>query len=259
MNRRLLMIALAVVLALVGTGAVYTYVKHADTRALAGTKAADVLIVQKRIPTGTSVKDVQAGGYLKADHVPATSAPVGAITALSSEMSAQVATADLQPGQIVLKDSFGDFVPTTSGLNIPDGMMAVSFSVQTPADVAGYVQPKSQIAIFDTFKLVNKDGTPTTKSGADANKATKLLLARVQVLAVSSAAPKATDKAAGNGTLLVTVALNQADAERLIHESESGSMYLALLSQTSKTGPSHGVDNLGLLGPVFPISTTTTP
>jgi pilus assembly protein CpaB len=102
MNRRLLMIALAVVLALVGTGAVYTYVKHADTRALAGTKAADVLIVQKRIPTGTSVKDVQAGGYVKADHVPATSAPAGAITGLSSEMSAQVATADLQPGQIIL-------------------------------------------------------------------------------------------------------------------------------------------------------------
>jgi pilus assembly protein CpaB len=259
MNRRLLMIALAVVLALIGTGAVYTYVKHADTRALAGTKAADVLIVQKRIPTGTSVKDVQAGGYLKADHVPTSSVPAGAINAISSDMSTQVATADLQPGQIVLKESFGNLVPTTSGLNIPDGMMAVSFSVQTPADVAGYVQPKSQIAIFDTFKLVNKDGTPTSKSAADANKATKLLLPRVQVLAVSAAAPKSTDKAAGNGTLLVTVALNQADAERLIHESESGSMYLALLSETSKTGPARGVDNLGLLGPVFPISTTTAP
>jgi hypothetical protein len=56
---------------------------------------------------------------------------------------------------------------------------------------------------------------------------------------------------------LVTAALNQADAERLIHEQSTGSMYLALLSQTSKTGPSPGVDTLGKLGPVFPATTST--
>jgi pilus assembly protein CpaB len=165
----------------------------------------------------------------------------------------------MQAGQIVLRQSFGALVPTTSGLAIPGGMMAVSISVQTPADVAGYVQPKSQIAIFDTFKMVNKDGTPTSKSGGEPNKATKLLLSRVQVLAVSTAAPTSTSKAAGSGTLLVTVAVNQADAERLIHESDSGSMYLALLSETSKTGPAPGVDNMGLLGPIFPASSAVTP
>jgi pilus assembly protein CpaB len=254
MNRRLLMVALAVMLALVGTGAVYLYAKQADSRAVAGSKAADVLIVQKQIPAGTPVRTIMTGGYLLSDHVPATSAPSSAITTISAEQADLVATSDMQPGQIVLRQSFGTLVPTTSGLVIPNGMLAVSFSVATPADVAGYVQPGSQVAIFDTY-------TPPAQAGAaadaTANKATKLLLSRVQVLAVSAGAPKSTDKAVGNPTLLVTAALNQADAERLIHEQSTGSMYLALLSQTSKTGPSPGVDTLGKLGPVFPATTST--
>jgi len=257
MKRRPLIIGLAALFAMLGTGAMYVYVKQADARALAGTKAADVLIVQKAIPAGTSVKNVLSGAYLRADHVPATSVPADAISAMSGAMAALVATADLQPGQIVLRQSFGELVPTTSGLEIPSGMLALSFSVSTPGDVGGYVQPNSQIAIFDTYAPISKAGTNSTTG--DANKVTRLLLPRVQVLAVSAAAPKSTNKAAGNGTLMVTVALNQADAQRLIHEFESGSLYLALLTQTSRTGPAPGVDSLGLVGPIFPSTAAMTP
>jgi Flp pilus assembly protein CpaB len=130
--------------------------------------------------------------------------------------------------------------------------------VSTPGDVAGYVQPNSQIAIFDTFKLLPKAGV-APPAGADANQATKVLLPRVQVLAVSSAAPKSTGAAAGAGKLTVTVALNQVDAERLIHEQTLSQLYLALLSQSSKVSPAPGVDNLGYLGPLFPLTTAATP
>jgi pilus assembly protein CpaB len=255
MYRRLLTIALAAVLALLGTGAVYAYVKGADDRARAGTKAVDVLIAQKRIPAGTSLKDVQDGGYIATNQVPTTAVPDGAMSKISGDMATQVANADIQPGQIVLKQSFGSLIPTTSGLVIPDGMLAVSFSVQSPADVVGYVQPKSEIAIFDTY--TPPDAANASSSGADssttssANKVTRLLLSRVQVLAVSTSAPTSTDKAEGAGKLLVTIALNQADTERLIHEVETGSLYLALLSQTSKTAPAPGVDSLGKIGSVF--------
>ena len=264
MNRRLLMIALAVMLALAGTGAVFAYVKQANNRALAGTKAAQVIVVQKPIAAGMAVSDVLSGGYLQTENVPATSSPSDALPTIGSSMGTLVATSDLQPGQIVLRQNFGTLVPTTSGLAIPDGMMALSFSVTTPGDVAGYVQPKSQIAIFDTFKLVSKTGGPigastTGSSGADADQATKILLPRVQVLAVSAAAPKTTGTAVGSGKLVITVALNQADAERLVHEQTLSQLYVALLSQSSKVAPAPGVDNLGYLGSMFPITTTATP
>lgn len=258
MNRRVLMIALAVMLALAGTGAVFAYVRQADSRALAGTQAADVLVVQKLIPAGTTVSDVLSSGYLKAERVPTSSAPTDAVSSLSSTSSTLVANADLQPGQLILRQNFSAAVPTTSGLVIPDKMLAVSFSVSTPADVAAYIQPKSEIAIFDSYPAV-----PTAPSAIKGDVVTRLLMTSVQVLAVSAPAPKSTGTATGAGKFVVTVALNQADAERLVHEQyleQTGSvlLHVALLSQTSKVAPTNGVDSLGIVGPIFPATTTTT-
>jgi hypothetical protein len=49
----------------------------------------------------------------------------------------------------------------------------------------------------------------------------------------------------------VTLAVNQMDAERIIHIRQTGLLYLALLSEHSVTAPSAGVDNQGKLGPLF--------
>jgi len=259
MNRRVLMIIGAVVLALVGTGAVYSYVKHADTRALAGKQAVDVLIVNKRIPAGTSAESVRTGGYLRADHLPADATPQGSVKLIGTDWQSQVATADIQPGQVVLRSMFGAKVPTTSGLAIPAGKMAVSVKLTVDGDVAGYVQPGSQVAIFDTFILLDGKSVPSgSKSGSDKNDnwATKLLLPRVDVLAVSQGAPTGpkaglADTNGGTATLLVTMAVNQMDAERLIHIAQTGMPYAALLSDTSNSAPAPGVDNHNRLGPVF--------
>jgi pilus assembly protein CpaB len=267
MNRRILMIAMAVVLALVGTGAVYAYAKNADHRALAGKKAVSVLIVHKRIPAGTTAQDVRSGSYTRVDHLPADAVPQDAVSAIETDWQAQVATADIQPGQVVLRTMFGSSVPTTSGLAIPKQMIAVSVKLTADGDVAGYVQPGSEIAIFDTFILLNGQNVPSgSKTGSDKNDnwATKLLLPRVQVLAVSQAAPSGTksglsDPNAGSNTasLLVTVAVSQADAERLIHIAQTGLPYAALLSDTSVSAPSAGVDNQNRLGPIFNNKVTT--
>lgn len=261
MNRRVLMIITAVVLALVGTGAVYSYVKHADTRALAGKQPVEVLIVGKRIPAGTSARDVRTGGYLRTDHLPADATPRDSLTTIGADWQSEVATADIPAGQVVLREMFGAKVPTTSGLAIPAGKIAVSVKLNVDGDVAGYVQPGSQIAVFDTFILLDGKSVPSgskTSSDKTDNWATKLLLPRVDVLAVSQGPPAGTkagladsNTAAGN-TLLVTVAVDQADAERLIHIAQTGMPYAALLSDSSKSAAAPGVDNHGRLGAVFP-------
>jgi pilus assembly protein CpaB len=262
MNRRILVIVAAVILALVGTGAVYAYVKNADTRAVADKQPVNVLIVSKRIPAGTSAQDVRSGSYLRTDHLPADATPQGAVKVLATDWESEVATADIQPGQVVLRDMFGSKVPTTSGLAIPAGKIAISVKLSADGDVAGYVQPGSQIAIFDTFILVDGKNVPSgSKSGSDKNDnwATKLLLPRVEVLAVSQAAPDGTkaglkdaNSNSSSATLLVTVAVTQADAERLIQVAQTGMPYAALLSDDSKTAPAPGVDNHNRLSPVFP-------
>ena len=127
------------------------------------------------------------------------------------------------------------------------------------ADVAGFVQNGSEVAIFTTFKLApvkTSAGTPAASKAAVGTDlyATKLLFARVGVIATSQAPPgdlnggKGTANGTGNGVLL-TLALSQADAERLILAQQVGQLYLGLLSDNSVTAPDGGVTNVAAFKP----------
>jgi pilus assembly protein CpaB len=48
------------------------------------------------------------------------------------------------------------------------------------------------------------------------------------------------------GTVLVTVAVSQREAERLVHAAQTGMLYLALLTESSHLTPGPGVDNHSL-------------
>ncbi|HEX3335279.1 MAG TPA: hypothetical protein VHS54_02390, partial [Jatrophihabitans sp.] len=161
MKRRVLMVILAVTLGLVGAGTIFAYLKNTDNRAVAGKQPATVLVVAKRIPAGTTMKSVIDGGYVRTDKVPAAAKPADALLRLSAVKLTDVALADVQPGGVVVREMFGRRPPATSGLTIPDGKVAVSISVTSSADVGGYVQPGSEIAVFDTYVMLDAKGTPT--------------------------------------------------------------------------------------------------
>ncbi len=257
MNRRIALVALAILLAVTGTAAVYAYVKHADQRALAKTSATQVVIVQKQIPAGTKWSDVTKGGYANVDKVPSTAAPAGAINGLDAAIGAdEVATAAIQPGQLIVRPMFGQQAAVTGALPIPKGQIAVSVSMASNAEVAGYVQPQSEVAIFVTYKLA-KDAAQQATGGAAVGGAdlymTKLLLARSTVIATSAAAPSdvAPKPGASNatGNVLLTLALDQQDAQKLILAQQTGQLYMGLLSDTSVVNDDPGVINAGRVNP----------
>src|SRR5690242_3190453 len=103
MKRRALTIALAVLLAVLGTGGVLTYVNHANARALAGQQAVTVLIARQLIPAGTSAAVAQEQGLLSTERLPSSSVPADALTAITPAISALVTDADVQPGQLLLR------------------------------------------------------------------------------------------------------------------------------------------------------------
>src|SRR5262249_34154121 len=141
----------------------------------------------------------------------------------------------------------------TGALAIPNGMVAVTVATCMPGAVAGYVQPGSRVAVFGTYSDIKNNGSQSCGSssgspggGGQTNLAhvhTRILLPRVQVLAVG-AAPVSDQNAASSGTtspngssstpsqntVMVTLAVSQADAERLITLDSSGLTYLALLT-----------------------------
>jgi len=268
MKRRIAIVALAVVLAAAGTVAVYAYTRKADQRALADTKAAQVLITDRAIPAGTKWSDVISGGYVHTDRIPVATVPQDAVSSVAAPIGrAEVTGSDVGAGQVVLRQMFGDSKAVTGALAIPAGQIAVSVSVPSNADVAGFVEPHSDVAIFATYKLAGKkasDGSTSTPDAMGGQNdsvdlySTKLLLPRVTVLATSIAAPSDVNGAntagdatssSSTSTVTVTLALPQKDAERLILSQTVGQLYLGLLSSDSATAPDSGVVNVAKFAP----------
>lgn len=254
MKRRLVIIVLALILAAVGTSGVLAYARGANARAIAGMKAVSVLVAQKTIPAGTAAGAALHGGLLASQTLPASSVPANALSAITADMSSLVLSADLAPGQLLLRPMLVSPAQTTSGLAIPPGMLALTVSFCLPEVVAGAVQPGSQVAIFDTVGF-SSAGTITAVPGCtgahtqvDGTVKTRVVLTRVLVLSVgaapagttststtSSALSGSSSSSSGQAGTLVTLAVTQAQAEQLIQMTETGMPYLALLTTNSHT------------------------
>lgn len=250
MTRRILGVLLAIVLAAAGTAAVLAYVNAARNQVAEGQKAVRVLIAAERIPAGTPAASLQERGLVEEVVMPALSVPDGALSQVPPELQDQVLTSDLQPSQLLLRGMFGPPTRLSGGLQVPEGMLAVSVAIDVDKQVAGFVRPGSQVAIFNTYEATDEDDPD-----AAVRTRTRLLLPRVEVLAVgvynSGAVTTATSDGEGDGDtaggssgsgLILTVSVNQRDAERLIHATRTGQLYLALLTDSSQVEPGSGVD-----------------
>ncbi|MEV1287634.1 Flp pilus assembly protein CpaB [Micromonospora sp. NPDC049679] len=260
MRRRILAALVALALAAVGCLAVLAYVRAADTRALAGREAAWVLVTTRRVPAGTTTAAIREQGYVERVAMPASTVPKDALGSLDSAFDALAVTGDVQAGQLLLRGMFGEPTRLSGGLALPEGKLAVSVEMTAAARVAGYVRPGSKVAVFDTFAMQEGKGRVPAGGGqarAGANQATRVLLPRLEVIAVgergtagaATSVPAATQAPGADGTarpstaMLITVAVSQDEAERLVHASQTGTLYLALLDDTAKIEPGQGVDN----------------
>jgi pilus assembly protein CpaB len=243
MTRRILGVLLAIVLAVMGTTAVLLYVYRAKNSVAAGQTAVKVLIATQRIPAGTSGESIKTKALVEEIVMPAATVPADTLTSIAAELDKLVLTHDVQPRQLLLKGMFGAATKLSGGVALPEKMLAVSIKTAVEEEVGGFVRPGSQVAIFVTLK-------PETDK-----KVTKLLLPRVETLAVgaygqdgvTSSQADADSKTKGTVTLIVTLAVSQADAERLIHALRTGDLYLALLTDSSEVRLGQGVDDSTLL------------
>ena len=183
MKKRIILVTVAVLLAVIGTFAVYSYGKGADKRALAGTKSVSALVVTNRIPAGTTWTDAMSGKYFGPQNFPADSVPSSALTSTvnSGIDNAAVALADIAPGQFVLREAFGAKTPQTGALHDPQGLIAVSVTLPANAEVAGYVGPDAEVSIFATAQARR----PATRSrpgslAGDELDVTKTVVARAE-------------------------------------------------------------------------------
>jgi len=217
----------AVALALVGALLIIVYANGADTRAMATTNPKKVLVVQKAIPAGTPVNDMTAS--LVIEDVPAAGVATTALTSLDGK-GGTVAAVDLVPGEQLLAERL--VAPTdaksSSAAKVPPGMQEVTFELEPKKVVGGRLEAGDHVGIG--FSFVN--GADKSKPG---DATTQLTLRKVLVTAVQRA-PQATakptdgtnpqDTTLPQGSFMVTVAVNDIDATKIIYSSNNGDLWL---------------------------------
>lgn len=222
----------ALVLGLVAAIGVFVYASGAQDRAMADQQPVGVFVSTEIIPAGTTMFDALERGALSPTQVPTISVPDGAL--LDTDAGQRVALGDIPPGQVVLAAAFGDSMPLLEPIAVPEDELAVTLELGDPQRVGDFLRPGSRIAIFNT--------------AAEPDRRTRLLLFDIQVLAVGAATTTqdVEDQDSSTQTALVTVAVTAANAERLIHATQTGSPYLALIGETTSPVLTTGVSDTDL-------------
>ncbi|HWD83996.1 MAG TPA: RcpC/CpaB family pilus assembly protein [Kribbella sp.] len=262
MKRRVVTIVLAVLLAVLGTGAVLVYVNRADARAVAGQQAVTVLVAGKTIPSGTTAKDAKS--LLHKETLPASSVPSDAVAEITPAQESLVTSSDLSAGQLLRSSVLVTAEQATGGLKIPDGKVAVTITLCSPEAVAGNVRAGSDVAVFGTQVIGSTDAAAQPNCTGQHKQQfgkgignTRVVIPKIRVLSIGPAADGSQDTvkdtgiatqsaSSQNDRILVTFAAGQDDAERLILLTQTSLPYLGLL------GPSAQIKNDDHLFPLFP-------
>jgi pilus assembly protein CpaB len=245
MTRRIVAIIIAVALAGIGALGMLYAVLSADQRARHNLNdAVSVAIATRPIPAGYTGARIRAEAMFRIERMPRSSVPSDFLPDVGANEERKVVLSNVASGQVLYQGLFGQPGIMTAGLALPDGKMALTVKTGVPEQVAGYVQPGSKVTIFLTYDILDSDFKPTGE------KRTRVLLPSVDVLAVG-AYRTGGDGTDGNssqdlradGELLLTVAVDQGEAARLVHAVHSGELYCALITDTITVTPGAGVDN----------------
>jgi len=229
MNRRIVMLILALTLAIAGAGLLFVYANQADKRADERYDAVSVLKAVDVIAPGESIESAMGAGKIDSVSVSQQDRLPSALTE-TTQLAGLVATTTIYPGEQIIPEKFGSQAEGNS-LPIPDDKVAVSVSLSDPARVAGFVTTSSEVAIFVSGTDLDS-GKPVTQ----------LLLKRVPVIGVGSTSVTSTTTTDESGaqtteqlpSTLLTLAVSAEEAQKIIYASANGSLSFALLTDDSK-------------------------
>jgi pilus assembly protein CpaB len=241
MNRRKALLVVAALIAAVGTLLVFLYVRGADARADERYGAVNVLRVVKDIAPGETVEAAQAAGKIETSSVSQKDLLANALTGIEP-VAGKVAVTTIYPGEQLTSTKFGA-TGSANALTIPKGKIAISVNLTDPARVAGFVNPGDKVAIFNT-----------APPGAEGAGYSRMLLSSVQVIGAGTTTVVASTTTDATGAAvtdelpktLLTVAVSQDEAERLLYAVANGELSFGLLTDDSQIAASKGITGVNL-------------
>ncbi|MDN5795022.1 MAG: RcpC/CpaB family pilus assembly protein [Intrasporangium sp.] len=265
MNRRIVAVIVAAILAVSGGALVLVYARNADNRAIAAAQPETVWVADKLIPAGTTLKDAERTELITKTRVAGAALPAGALQSIDADNNALLALSDVQPGEYLLSARFGSQPVGTKAIEVPSGMLAVSVQLKDPARVGKFVTPGSHIAIYSSYqiKAIGQDAKSKAINEADL-QGTSVLLDDVLVIGMGDSPlsapsrsqtrdPKEAETASDAPSFLVTVAVKPDQATRLIHGINEYELYAALRGSDVKLDAKAQVNDMTIFKtPVLP-------
>lgn len=237
MKSRLLAGSAAALLAVIGVVLVFSYAQGADQRAVQNLAPVDVLLVKVPIPAGTPVEAMKES--VTTQQLPASAVPASAVHTLS-DSAGKVAAVDLVPGEQLVAERLiaPESLKTSGDVKVPAGLQEVSFQLEPQRVVGGRLVPGEHVGIFISMATGGIEAKPDKET-------TELTIHKVLVTAVQRApeaaasgqptpspSPGATavdpkDSALPSGSLLLTVAVSDVDAAKIVFASEFAKIWLS--------------------------------
>lgn len=225
MRTRIIALIIAVILAIVGGVLLVQYVRDADQRAADGAELTDVLVITEDVPSGTPAS--QLALFVEPRSIPAAFLAEGAITDLDelAELDGYVTTATLVSGEQLIRERFESpdaFVDGGGSVQIPEGLQEISVSLDASRVIGGRLAAGDLAGVYVSFE--GDDVTP---------RQTKLLLERILVTAVSGGAGSLEAGTGTPGTVTVTLAVSERDAQAIIYSSEFAQLWLSKQNEST--------------------------
>jgi Flp pilus assembly protein CpaB len=230
MKGRGLVVFLALILATLATAGVFMYSRGVQEEAKTGGTMAQVVVSKVDLPARTDLDQMIKDDQFRIIQVPEGVVVDGAITSLDQLAGKSNSVAILAGEQIPAARISGN-VPG-GALAIPEGMEAITVSLDASRGVAGAINSGDHVTIYGTYSdatdIVTGEKLPTM---------TTVLVPTAELLAVFRPLASSTfgnDESATSGeqlpgSLAVTLALTPEDSQRFVFTMETGRVWFGLL------------------------------
>lgn len=227
MRSRLLGGLLAVVLAVVGALLTFLYAQGADARAISDLEPVQVFVVTKEVPPATPVADLPK--FLAVESRPVAAVPAGALKDLDSSAGLVTATSLLQ-GEVLLPERLvaPETLEVPGTVPVPEGLQEITFALDPQRVVGGKVTAGDTVGVFTSFESKNDTDAAITQRVFHKSLVTSVLRAADQ---------PTEDGVAPTSNLMVTLAVTDVDAAKIIYSAEFGRLWLTKEPEAAVQAP----------------------
>ncbi|WP_244208271.1 Flp pilus assembly protein CpaB [Arthrobacter oryzae] len=228
---------------------------------MASTETESIYVVQKAIPAGTAADKIAA--MVTKKDVPKLALADNSVTDLAS-LGSKVTAVTLMPGEQLLSSRMVDenaFLGPAR-VQVPTGLQEITLKLPIERVAGGILKAGDTVGIFLSMDVAGTgaDGAAGAKLSKTQQTFHKVLVTAAQfsdgaatqtgtsdtAAGASQVSSTSSTKAQGDGSYLITLARNSADAERIVFAAEFGKIYLSKEPGDAVASDKGTVDAAGL-------------